>query len=286
MSDAQSIFIVLLCFYCFESLKFAPLGSYSIRSPLPATRRWNLQRPCLCLMGVRKLVFLAPLLPWPQYQLITAAVGEAGHRTSSIKKIDAIQAKLSYLKSETEWLRLCSLLLFLNYFLFLPLIYLRFGLGSYLYSTVALSYCLQALTALAFYAAHRKILRKEKGARGLHSFYCLVFPWHAMRAADELFLKSSLRWSQLALLGALAESAPAREQLALYWRQARFLKKAPYTAATLEPFLRAAGIDPEQAMLRDRPSHVGKYCPCCLGSYEMSAAKCIDCEGTQLLPTD
>ena len=115
MSDAQSIFIVLLGFYGFESLKFAAFGAYSIRSPLLFSRRWNPQRPTVQLMGVKKSVYLAPLLPWPHYQLMSAKVGESGHRLSSVKEIDKVKAKLSFLKGETAWLRLCSFLVFLNY---------------------------------------------------------------------------------------------------------------------------------------------------------------------------
>ena len=106
-----------------------------------------------------------------------------------------------------------------------------------------------------------------------------------MRAADELFLKSTKNWSLLAVLAAHADSSEPRKLLHLYWRQYQFKQRAPYRKETIEPFLKAAGIEiDDDTTDAPPPAHVTgpKYCPCCLGSYESTVTDCGDCEKVAL----
>lgn len=278
MSDAQSILLILLIFYAIECLKWAPLGSVALCSVGVFRSKWKMQQPTVNFFGARKSLLIAPVFPACQLQLITDKVGDGGHRHSEVKSVVGVQRRLFRLRGRTLMLRTISAYTFATYFVFLPALYLKFGLGSYVYSTVGIGYLLQAICAVSYFLVHRRFFPKERGVRALHTFYNLLLPWHAMRAADEFFIKSSMNWSELAILGATTTEGTVNERLGLYWRQSQWLEQSSYSAKTLLPIFEQIGMSTETALQMTRPQDAGQtYCPCCGVIYRADVAQCADC---------
>jgi hypothetical protein len=232
---------------------------------------------------MRKSLFIAPILPAYQLQVITEQVGDGGHQRSAVKTVSGVKRRLFRLQVYTLRLRMLSALIFVCYFMLLPMLYMQFGLGSYVYAAVGLAYCLQGLCALSYFLLQRRFFPKEIGVRVLHSIYNLLLPWHAMRAADELFFKSSAHWSELALLAAIDDNASQTSRLALYWRQSQLLESSSYSAAVLQPVMQEIHLSSASAMRAVVPEQAGQnYCPCCGILYRSDVTTCIDCRGMKL----
>jgi hypothetical protein len=278
MSDAQSILLILIGFYLFECLKWAPLGALAMTSRGIRTLQWHVQQATVQFFGIKKSMFVAPILPAIQIQLITDKAGDGGHTQSKVQTALGVQRRLFRLRIRTMTLRILSAYTFITYFVCLPALYIKFGEGSYVYITVGLGYVLQAMCAICYFSVHRRFFPKARGGRWLHSFYNLVLPWHAMRASDELFIQSSLDWSELAILGASARGGEADQRLSLYWRQSKLLAEPIYSSATLSPIFTEIGLSTEVAMRIEPAISQGKsFCPCCAVLYEGEVTKCVDC---------
>jgi hypothetical protein len=278
MSDAQSILLILLFFYFIECLKWAALGSVSFTVWAVFKPFARIQKPTVDFFGAKKRLFLAPIIPAFKLQLITDKTHEAGHLSSAIKTVSGLRRRLFYLRVRTLPLRTLSVLIFATYFIFLPALYLNFGLGSFLYSAVGLGYFLQFVCAIFYFRAHRYFFPEQLGVRILHTFYNIILPWHAMRASDEFFIKSSAQWSELAILGATASSDQINHRLALYWREAQFLKAPSYSVATLKQIFDEINIPVDSAMALVVPEKEGRtYCPCCGVVYGNAVRHCLDC---------
>ena len=283
MSDAQSILLILIFFYLIECLKWAPLGAMSLTSVAFSKSRWQVQMPTVKFFGMRKSLFVAPVFPALQSQVITDKVGDGGHQHSSVKTAAGVRRRLFRLRARTRGLRIISVSIFATYFLLLPALYLQFGLGSYVYATVAMAYLLQASCALCYYLVHRRFFPQERGLRVLHTFYNFALPWHAMRTTDEFYIKSSCQWSELALLGATYVAEDPHARLAFYWRESQLLEKFSYSAPVLAPILVEVGLTPELAMLATLPKETGQtYCACCGALYREDVPQCMDCRGLDL----
>ncbi|MGZ0709397.1 hypothetical protein ACWPKO_13785 [Coraliomargarita sp. W4R53] len=283
MSDAQSILLILLFFYFIECLKWAPLGSISLTSVAFSKSRWQVQMATVNFFGMRKSLFVAPIFPALQGQIITDKVGDGGHQHSSVKTATGVRRRLFRLRVRTLTLRIISVSVFATYFLLLPALYLKFGLGSYVYTAVGIAYLLQASCAICYYLVHRRFFPQERGLRMLHTFYNLALPWHAMRAVDEFFIKSSCNWSELALLGGTYVEGDPHARLAFYWRESQLLQKSNYSERVLVPILEEVGLTPRQAMQATVPHERGQtYCACCGAIYREDVLQCMDCRGLNL----
>lgn len=283
MSNAQSILLILIFFYLVECLKWAPIGAVSLRTNGFTGEKFSLLRPTMIFFGMGKSMFLAPILPSLQLQLITDRTDESAHQHSRVKLAVGVRRRFFRLRARTLLLRTFSFYIFITYFVFLPGLYLRFGEGSYVYTTVGVGYLLQAFCALCYFSTHRRLFPRKRAIRALHTFYNLALPWHAMRASDELFINSSAEWSELAMLGAATEPEQTDGQLALYWRQSQLAKSAPYSKQTLQSTLNEVGMSSEAAMQSVIPEAAGQnYCPCCGIIYRAEVLYCLDCHNLRL----
>lgn len=283
MSDAQTIFLILLAFYFFECLKWAPLGACAFTQQWWPKREWVRYLPFIQFYGGKKSVFLAPLIPYSRVQWITDAVGEAAYRDCPSVEINTVRKQVHALVEDSKSLRIASAGVFLIYFVYLPVVHQSIGEGSYLYSGVGLGYLGQIYVAVRYYMLHRQYYPEVSGRRWLHTLYSAVLPWHAMRASDEFFGTYYQKWSELTLLAAFVDQADARAWLSFYWREAVLAKTSHYRADTLRPLMEEVGLSEDEAMVIVKPTAGVKYCPCCATQYEARVEQCVDCADVELL---
>ncbi len=284
MSDGHSFYLVFAIFYLLECLKFAPPASIAMTSHRGGARTWRPHAPFLVAWGIRKLVFIGPLLPWPSLIYAVSGWTEREHLAKPVRTVSAVRRRLRFLEKATLPLRLLSLLTLLNFFAVLPFVYQQSDDEVLILAFIGAAYLALPASAIHFFLLHRRLLPGRQGDRLKSTLYTAFLPWHAMRCADELFLRCAEQWSPLAALAANANSPAATERLKLIWRRAHFSPSPPYSAKLLQSVFAQAAIDTSSWLLPPAASQHPKYCPCCHCEYKAFASHCADCRDQALRP--
>jgi hypothetical protein len=275
MTDAQSFYLLLAAFYLYECLIFAPNGAWAFVGR--GGVKWRRRAPLFQLSGLHKEAFCSPVIPFPGFQLVFPVVPDSLPKAGGLRRF---KKQCVLLGKITIHLRICSLVVFLHYFLLLPLVYRHIVGSPAMIAIIIQGELLAFYTAFSFNRLHKRLFPEDKWERFLETLYTAFLPWHAMRSSDLIIKKRSADWHPLAALASHPDSPANQKQLARIWREARL---AGDTAA-LEGFLNEAGIDPtpwDQPPELENPSQ--KYCPVCLDLYEEEAETCADCKGVALL---
>lgn len=279
MSDAQSFYLLLAAFYLYECLTFAPRGAWGFVGRGGTKWRWRV--PFFHLSGLHKEAFCAPILPYPGFQVVFPAPPNSLPEPKTLTRFRRESLRIS---KATRHLRFCSLLVFLHYFLFLPVAYHHWVGTPMMIAVIIQGELLAFYTAFAFHRLHKRLHPDDKWERRLETLYHAFLPWHAMRASDLIIKKGSATWHPLAALVSDPGSPSNQKQLALMWRRARHEGQS----RSLQTFLEKAGIDPTPWSFPpplDEPNK--KYCPVCLAVYEEKSMTCADCTGVALIsPAD
>lgn len=282
MSDGQSFYLVLVAFYLLECVKFAPPNSLAMLSGFRESKTWKPRTCFIMAWGVGKSVFIGPLLPWPSLVYIVTGSSDSDHANKRIRTASGIRRWTRFLTKATNNLRWISLGNLSNFLILLPVVYSRFGDSNIILFTIGYCYLTLFATAIHLHALHRRIFPRNKADRYKATFYTAFLPWHAMRCADEFFLKSSLNWSSLTALAANAENPAALETLKRLWRSSHFQANASYKTETLTHVLDRAGLDRSDWLNSPSDSDSPLYCPCCHVGYESVATHCADCKDVAL----
>lgn len=282
MSDGQSFYLVFALFYLLECIKFAPPAAMAMTSLLGGSRTWRPRAPFLVAWGIRKSVFIGPLLPWPS--LIYAVYGwsERASRTKRVKTVSGVRRRIRFLEKATLPLRLLSLLTLVNFFVILPLVYQQSDDEIFILACIGAAYLILPASAVHFFLLHRRILPSRQADRLKSTFYTAFLPWHAMRCADEIFMLSAEQWCPLAALAANADNPAATKRLKRLWRSAHFRPAYAYSIELLRSIFSQAAIDTTDWLTPPAASQNPKYCPCCHCEYEAFASHCADCQGQEL----
>ncbi len=282
MTDGQSFFFVLTLFYLIECFKFAPPGSEALVSRVGKWGNCSLRQPFIFAWGLKKAVFLAPLFPWPASMYFVPGYDPNQARASRITLPSSIGHHHRFLQKALRPIRILAILNLLNFFLILPLVYVRTYDVRMIILTLALCYATLLATAIYYRRLHKRILPSYDADRFKTTIYTALLPWHAPRCADEILLKSSLRWSPLAALAANAKTPAILEKLKYHWRAAHYHPRPRCDRASIAETLRFSRIDPNSWL--DKPADLlsPQYCPCCHNGYEKEATRCTDCDGVEL----
>ncbi len=283
MTDGQSFYFVLTLFYLIECIKFAPLESEALISRAGAFGACSLRRPFSTAWGLKKSVFLAPLLPWPASMYFLSGDAHAAPRKPRVQRVSSIRHHQRFLQRATQTLRSLAVLNLLNFFLILPIVYVRTYDERAILAVVGFCYLTLLGTAIHYHRLHKRILPSEKADRLKTTIYTALLPWHAPRAADEIFLKSSLRWNPVAGLAANVGNKGVLQQLQYHWRAAHFHPAPRYSKPAIADSLRQASIAPDHWLDAPESLDAPKYCPCCHSGYEKQASHCSDCDGVTLV---
>ncbi len=281
MTDAESFYLVLVVFYLIECVKFQPPGARAIENAWGLKYRWKPKIEFSRLLGIRKWLFLSPILPWPGKILI---IGQDPELKSPRKPITAYQVNqlLHLLEKSTQMLRRVSTLVFVYFFLVIPYLYhLQRGEPEFFLS-IAIGYALIWITAALFFTLHRRWLPLEKGSRIVNTIYTALLPWHSMRCVDDIVMSKVRNWDYPTLLAAKKDSPRCLDLLKEFWRKAHYLKAHPYSLAQLVATTRDAKID-TSSWLTPIGISGDKVCPCCFAPYESSARFCNDCAEVELV---
>ncbi|EDY83902.1 hypothetical protein VDG1235_3529 [Verrucomicrobiia bacterium DG1235] len=282
MTDGQSFYLVLTLFYLLECVKFAPPKSLGLVSRIGRFGACAPRPQLMMAWGIKKSVFVAPFLPWPAIMYIISGYTDADHSSKRLKTASAIRHHHRFLKRATNKLRSLAILNLLNFFLVLPIVYTRTYDEFAILYCLAYSYAVLLLTAIHFHALHKRLFPTHKADRLKATLYTALLPWHAPRAADEIYLKASSQWSPLAALAANTHHPATLDLLQRHWRKAHFQPQPNYTATTLSAVLARAQIDPGTWLQAPSDLDSPKYCPCCHNGYEAIATHCADCQGIPL----
>ncbi|MDQ8183257.1 hypothetical protein [Pelagicoccus sp. SDUM812005] len=284
MTDGQSFYFILVVFYLMECVKFAPPGSQALVCHLGKFGACSLRQPVTTAWGLKKSVFLAPLLPWPSALYLAPGYAPEQTPATTIARVSSIRHHQRFLRKATQPLRALAVLNLLNFFALLPAVYVRTYDERSILWTLAYCYASLIATAIHYHRLHRRLLPREQADRFKTTLYTALLPWHAPRAADLILLKGSLRWSPLAALAANAKNPAILKQLQYHWRAAHFHPKPRFPQAALATAFREAGLDPSDWLAKPKELDGPQYCPCCHSGYEKQATRCSDCDGVELQP--
>lgn len=282
MSDGQSFYLVLALFYLLECVKLAPASSLGLVSLFGPLGSFSPRPQLLMAWGLGKSVFLAPILPVPGLLYLLPSEGEKNHASAKRKSASSIRHHHRFLVHAARRLRVLALLNFLNFFLILPVVYVRLQEETIILYTLGYCYATLLLTAFHYHRVHQRLFPRQKADRLKTTLYTALLPWHAARCPDEIFIKASQTWSPLAALAANTAHTNSRSLLQRHWREAHFKAKPAYKRDTLANILQATGIEFKTWL--DAPTDCDSpfYCPCCLNNYEIQATHCTDCQGVPL----
>lgn len=281
MTDAESFYLVLAVFYLIECVKFQPPGARAIENAWGLKHSWKPKNEFSRLLGIRKWLFLSPILPWPGRILILDQNSDSKIRSKPISA-SRMNQLLHLLEKSTKALRCLSALVFVYFFLVIPYLYhLQRGEPEFIIS-IAVGYVLIGTTTVMFFMLHRRWLPFAKGSRIVNTIYTAFLPWHSMRCVDDLVMGLVKDWNYPTLLAAKKHSSRCLDLLKQHWREAYFLKTPPYSLTQLEAAIRDAKIDTSDWL---KPIGISgdKWCPCCLAPYESSARFCTDCADVGLV---
>ncbi len=281
MTDAESFYLILAIFYLIECVRFQPPGARAIENAWGLKHGWKPKSEFSRLLGIRKWLFLSPILPWPGRILVIGQDRETNARPKSITA-HRVNQLIRLLEKSTQILRGISALVFVYFFLVIPYLYrLQRGEPEFLIS-IAIGYALIGITAALFFKLHRRWLPHEKGSRIVNTIYTALLPWHSMRCADDLIMGKIKTLDYPTLLAAKKDCPRCLDLLKEYWRKAHFFKTPPYSLAQLKATTQDAHID-TSSWLTPTGINGDKVCPCCFAPYEFSAQFCNDCAEVDLI---
>ncbi|MDQ8187144.1 hypothetical protein [Pelagicoccus sp. SDUM812002] len=282
MTDGQSFYFVLSLFYLIECIKFAPLGSEALVSRTGKFGTCSLRQPFTTAWGLKKSVFLAPLLPWPASMYFLTGDNDVTCRSSRILLVSSIRHHQAFLQKATQPLRALAILNLLNFFVFLPIVYVRTYDERTILWTLAYCYATLLAAALHYRRLHKRLLPREGADRLKTTLYTSLLPWHAPRAVDEILLKSSLRWSPIATLAANVQNKAILRRLQYHWRAVHYHPAPRFNKSAIADALAQADISPADWLEPPTQLDSPQYCPCCHSGYETQATHCSDCDGVAL----
>lgn len=282
MTDGQSFYLVLTLFYLIECVTFAPLGSLALVSRTGGFGHCSPRSALMMAWGMKKSVFIAPLLPWPGTLYFVSNQNEKRPGNWKISTVSGIRRHQSLIRNASKTLRLLAVLNFLNFFAVLPLLYVRTYDEATILWGLAYSYAVLFATAAHYHALHKRLLPSFAADRLKTTLYTALLPWHAPRCYDELCQKSSLRWDPIAAWIANAQNKATLAKLQQYWRDAHFLKQPTYPARALEDALKQSELNYSNWLDAPKNPEGSLYCPCCHAGFEKPAEQCSDCDGVAL----
>ncbi len=281
MTDAESFYLILAIFYLLECVKLAPPNSRSIETTWGNNNRWKPKTEFSRLLGIKKWLFLSPILPWPGRILIFHSSSK--QPVAKVPISSSRSRKLLFLiEKSTQALRYLSLLIFVYFFIGIPLLYrLQRGEPEFLFS-IAIGYLLMCVSAVLYFRTHRRWLHQESGNRILSTIYTALLPWHSMRCADDIVSGATKTWDYPTVLASYKNNSHCLVLLSKFWREAHFVTTPPYSLNHLKSVTGDAGIDTRDWLVPHNTSG-NKYCPCCFAHYESTAKTCTDCPGVSLV---
>ena len=288
MTDGQQFYGLIVIFYLFSCFKLLPPKGVAIYSHF--FRGWVLRKPLTSLGGLRKDLFLAPLLPWPTAMVMSEHLQPSEHEkndndlvvaTSSASTIRLIRLAV---RSSAD-LRILSFYVFIFFLGVIPYIYMREGASPHTWLAIGLSFIFMLFVGLRFFALHRRFASKQRADRYKHLFFSLIMPWHAMRLSDEfLHLPCFCQIHPLAL-ASMDKHGRGHAYIAKAVRDAMYLKKPVFDLPEVKSTLKSLRIDFEPFLdppVKNDPKS-SCYCPCCHALYMPPASHCGDCEKVRLL---
>lgn len=282
MTDGQSFYVLFAVFYLIECIKFMPLDSTALASRFGGVS-WTPRSPLVNAWGFRKAVFLADLPPWPgRLYVITGYDKPRVQSKKKFRTVSSIKRHHNFLSRAARNLHRLSLLNLANFFLLLPLVYVRTYDERAILITLGYGYLALLGTALHYRAVHKRLYPAHKAERLKSTLYTALLPWHSMRCADEIYLLGSAQWNLLAALAAGAKNKASLHQLQRLWREAHFSPKAKFSADELKPHLKSTVLDPGNWLRAPDDLESPQYCPCCHNAYENGPTHCSDCEAVAL----
>ncbi|NWK54647.1 hypothetical protein HW115_03430 [Verrucomicrobiaceae bacterium N1E253] len=280
MSDGQSFYLLLLLLYLSSCIKVSARGCQGVVKT--AWGSWRLRPSVASLGGIRKDLFIAPLLPWPPVLILAKGTAEVqlqrrGSQASLLRLTRLI------VRASAD-LRLMSLGVFLTFFVLVPYRYHLEGGSPRVMYTLAVGFILMFAAWLRYSSLHRRLWPKQKAERFKHLFLSMTMPWHAMRLADELLLVSPISGLHPLAAVSLVEGAKGRCVLGKALRESIYLDHASYKEDDLRRLYGLLGVDAESLLMPpDRESGGEHYCPCCHEVYSQAVDVCSDCKETSLL---
>lgn len=277
MTDGQTFYLLLLAFYLYQCLSFAPGGARAFVSQGRRASRWKARLPAFRFSGTNRDVFCAPVLPWPR-MIAVYPTPDPNPATLSHHALRHFRKRAELLNRITGPLRRLGLVIFLHYFILLPAFYYYYFGSIWVLVIVALGEILAFSIALHFYFLHRRLFPESKGERRMETFFNAFFPWHAMRASDLIVRRLSKKWNPLILLASHPHALPNTRELCLLWRRAALDQKSE----DLSSFLTIVGLDPSAWNSPPDLESGQQFCPLCHTVYEAGPQKCADCEDIAL----
>ena len=281
MTDAESFYLILASFYFLECLKLRSPRTAALANSSGKANSWTPRSELVRFMGIKKWVYIAPLLPWPGLMIVVANERARNGSSKTVESPLRIKRLTDRYRKATLGLRVLSLCIFCYYFALLPYLYfLQRGTPSFFIS-VGIGYLLMFAAALLLFRVRARLLPRSKMSSIPQLLYTAFLPWHAMRCADDIFLEYCRHWSWPAILASQVESPQSRSQLQRLWREAQFSKRPIYSTDTLQSIFDSVKLK-AKLDIHD-PQDSERYCPCCLVSYQSSAHFCADCRNIQLV---
>ncbi len=282
MTDAQSFYLLLAIFYFIECLASAPSGSQAFVSKGAGAKRWRIRRVAFPVHGFRKDIFLTPIFPWPgmlvmpKFQAISEPLAPMALRH--------LGKRIQLLTNSTAPLRSTGLLIFLHFFLLLPVCYYFYARTPVVLFALVYGYLLCVLAAARFYALHQRYFPTLKEERFKNTIYTAFLPWHAMRAADVIALRLSAGWNPHVLMATDPSALSNKRQLRRAWNEAALHPEVRPGRDELASLFDQAGLDLEAFTAPPELSHDEAYCPLCETIYVEGTSQCANCPEVALVP--
>ena len=281
MTDAQSFYLLLLIFYLIECLAAAPSGSQAFVCKGTKAKRWRPRRVAFPVNGFRKDIFLAPLLPWPGL----LAMPERLEAVATIRPLALrhLRKRIQLLTRSTAALRSTSLLIFLHFFLLLPVCYYFYSRTPAVLIALVYGYLLCLWAAARFYALHKRFFPRLSNERFKHTMYTAFLPWHAMRTSDVIVTRLSRSWNPHLLLATDATALSNKRQLRRTWNEAVYRQDSRPGKEELMMLFKQAGLDLDDFTAPPEVSSDEVYCPICETIYLASTSHCANCSEVPLV---
>lgn len=281
MSDAQSFYLLLAIFYLIECLSSAPSGRQAFVSMGLGNKRWRSRSVAFPVNGFRKDLFFCPFLPWPG---MLALPGNQGDDSPiSPMALRHLRKRIQILAVMTSALRSMSLVIFLHFFVLLPVIYYFYAKTLVVPLALGYGYLLCAVATVRFYGLHKRLFPSLKDERFKHTIYTLFLPWHAMRSADVIIARRSASWSPVVLLATDPECLSNKRRLRRLWNEAVLQPKAKPGQSELRSLFEQARVDLEKYTAPPEVAGDEVYCPICETVYVEGTEDCANCEGVSLV---
>ena len=286
MTDGQEFYIILVLFYGFSCLKLALPGSVGVSKLF--FRGWSLRSPLMFLGGINKVLFLAPILPWPSVLVVAEyppVLDQGESQFDRITHSSRIRLIRLIYKASVD-LRLFSLYLWIFFFGIVPYFYSVEGASVRTLTAILFCFVLTVIIGLRFFFIHRRFEPLCKAERYKHFLLALLMPWHAMRLSDELFNRQRLRQIHPLALVSMTKNPQKWAWIGRVVREARYLKNPQYPESEVFRVCRGVGINPELFFEppQKNDDEASLFCPCCHATYASSSAReCVDCDGVLLL---